>query len=140
MHVALKRVCFLMLLNSNFSIYFYQNTRIQRKAFVCKICFYYKLYIFSARTVHASYVIYYQVIEKYLTGGIGCFDKEGSPVRIERFGSLDVKGIFYSCRKHELEKKKLYDQEIALRILKAQSEKVSFMYMLLPLIGRWIIL
>ena len=80
-----------------------------------------------------------QVIKKYLTGGIGCFDREGCPVRIERFGSLDVKGIFYSCRKHELEKKKIYDQEVAEKMLRQQSEKVFIEFYYLCTLLLWFV-
>ncbi|KAF6029883.1 SEC14L2 [Bugula neritina] len=66
-----------------------------------------------------------KVIEKYMTGGIGCFDKEGLPVRFERFGYLDVKGMFYSSKKVDLEMKKLYDQEVALKVMRQQSEKLG---------------
>ncbi|XP_067934790.1 retinal-binding protein-like isoform X1 [Watersipora subatra] len=66
-----------------------------------------------------------EVVDKYLTGGIGCFDLEGCPVRIERFGCLDVKGIFYSCKKVELERKKCYDQEVTVQLLRKQSEKLD---------------
>jgi len=55
-----------------------------------------------------------------MTGGIGCFDKEGLPVRFERFGYLDVKGMFYSSKKVDLEMKKLYDQEVALKVISGQ--------------------
>jgi len=48
------------------------------------------------------------------------------PVRFERFGYLDVKGMFYSSKKVDLEMKKLYDQEVALKVMRQQSEKVSY--------------
>lgn len=66
-----------------------------------------------------------QVMNKYLTGGIACFDKEGSPVRVERFGLLDTKGIVYSCRMADLQKFKLQEQELCYRMMKQQSQKVS---------------
>ena len=70
-----------------------------------------------------------KVIKKYLTGGIGCFDKEGCPVRVERFGALDVKGVFYSCKKADLEKFKLQEQELAVKLMREQSLKVCIVYM-----------
>nr|UXK97102.1 retinal-binding protein [Haliotis fulgens] len=39
------------------------------------------------------------VLQKYLTGGFCGYDKEGSPVRVERYGRLDMKGIMFSCKK-----------------------------------------
>jgi hypothetical protein len=34
----------------------------------------------------------FQVIKNYLTGGFCGHDKEGSPIRVELYGHLDLKG------------------------------------------------
>lgn len=65
------------------------------------------------------------MVLKYVTGGLGCVDREGCPVRFERFGLLDTKGIYYAIRKAELEKFKLYEQEKAEEMMREQSEKVG---------------
>jgi len=46
-------------------------------------------------------------------------------VRVERFGDLDVKGVFYSCKKNVLEKFKIQEQELAVRLMKQQSAKTG---------------
>lgn len=45
-------------------------------------------------------------------------------MRVERFGCLDTKGIYYACRRSELEKFKMYEQEDAQKLMKEQSDKV----------------
>ena len=65
-----------------------------------------------------------QVVEEYLTGGFCGFDKEGSPVRVELFGYLDMKGIMYSSRKIDLEKTKILQCETTVRDWETQSKKV----------------
>lgn len=67
-----------------------------------------------------------QVLQKYFTGGFCGYDKEGSPVRIELFGYLDMKGIIYSTRKVDLEKTKLYQCETTVKDWAAQSVKVKW--------------
>ena len=61
---------------------------------------------------------------KYLPGGFAGFDREGSPLRIEAYGHLDVKGILYSVKKIDLEKTKMLLGEEVMLKLKTQSEKV----------------
>lgn len=61
---------------------------------------------------------------KYLTGGIAGFDLEGCPVRYERFGLLDTKGIYYSFKRADLEKFKLWEQELSQKMMRDQTEKV----------------
>ena len=59
-----------------------------------------------------------------MTGGDVGHDKEGSVLRIEPWGYLDMKGIMYSCKKSDLEKSKLLQCEKHLKDLEATSEKV----------------
>ena len=65
------------------------------------------------------------MLQHYLPGGFAGFDKEGSPVLIELFGSLDVKGLLYSSRKVDIEKTKLLLGERVMKLLDDQSEKVT---------------
>ncbi len=39
-----------------------------------------------------------QVLKQYLTGGFCGFDREGSPIRVELFGYLDMK-VFHDGQK-----------------------------------------
>lgn len=61
----------------------------------------------------------------YLAGGFSGYDKEGSPVKVELFGRLDIKGIVYSAKKVDLEKTKLLQCEKTVMDWKQQSEKVK---------------
>ena len=65
-----------------------------------------------------------QVLKKYLTGGFCGHDKEGSPVRVELYGHLDMKGLMYSAKKVDLEKTKLLQCELTVRDWQEQSGKV----------------
>ena len=64
------------------------------------------------------------MLKKYLTGGFCGHDKEGSPVRVELYGHLDMKGLMYSAKKVDLERTKLLQCELTLRDWKEQSKKV----------------
>lgn len=66
-----------------------------------------------------------EVLLKYMTGGIGCFDREGSPVRIEKFGNLDIKGMVHSCHPRDLERLKLYEMESVSLLMRQQSAKLG---------------
>ncbi|KAL3857236.1 hypothetical protein ACJMK2_011928 [Sinanodonta woodiana] len=66
-----------------------------------------------------------EVLQKYLTGGFSGYDKEGSPVRVELFGYLDMKGIMASVRKSDLEKSKLLQCEQTVQMWKEQSKKLG---------------
>ena len=69
-----------------------------------------------------------QVLLKYLPGGFAGYDREGSPLRIEAYGHLDVKGILYSVKKIDLEKTKMLLGEEVMLKLKMQSEKVVWQF------------
>ncbi|XP_025092683.1 retinal-binding protein-like isoform X2 [Pomacea canaliculata] len=64
-----------------------------------------------------------EVLKMYLAGGFSGYDKEGSPVKVELFGRLDIKGIVYSAKKVDLEKTKLLQCEKTVMDWKQQSEK-----------------
>ncbi|XP_050412466.1 retinal-binding protein [Patella vulgata] len=66
-----------------------------------------------------------EVLEKYLTGGLCGHDKEGSPVRIELYGKLDMKGLMYSAKKIDMEKTKLLQCEEIVQDWKEQSVKLG---------------
>lgn len=65
------------------------------------------------------------MLQKYLTGGFCGHAKDGSPVRIEPYGRLDMKGIMCSVKKSDLEKAKIQQCERTLRDWKAESKKVG---------------
>jgi len=66
-----------------------------------------------------------QVLQEYLTGGFAGHDKEGSPIRIELYGHLDMKGIMYSAKKVDLEKMKVVQCESTVRDWKKQTAKLG---------------
>ena len=65
-----------------------------------------------------------QVIQDYLTGGFCGVDKQGSPIRVELFGRLDMRGLMKSCRKSDLEKSKLLQCEQIKQMWQEESRKV----------------
>lgn len=60
-----------------------------------------------------------------MTGGMCGHDLEGSPVRVELFGHLDMKGLMYSARKTDMEKVKLKQCEGHVKDWKEMSQKVG---------------
>jgi len=66
-----------------------------------------------------------EVIAKFMTGGDVGHDKDGSVLRIEPWGHLDMKGIMYSCKKSDMEKSKLLQCEKHLKDLEEMSEKTG---------------
>ncbi|XP_041350512.1 retinal-binding protein-like [Gigantopelta aegis] len=66
-----------------------------------------------------------EVLQKYMTGGTCGHDKDGSPVRIELYGHLDMKGLMYSAKTVDLEKTKLLQCERHVRDWKQQSQKLG---------------
>ncbi|KAL8578702.1 hypothetical protein ACOMHN_045690 [Nucella lapillus] len=64
-----------------------------------------------------------EVLKRYLTGGFCGHDKEGSLVRVELYGHLDMKGLMYSARKLDLEKTKLLQCQHTLQDWEEQSTK-----------------
>ena len=70
-------------------------------------------------------MVYFQVLQKYLAGGLCGYDKEGSPVRVELFGYLDMKGLMYSATRTDLQKAKLQHCEMAREMCERQTKKVG---------------
>lgn len=66
-----------------------------------------------------------KVIQEYLTGGICGHDREGSPVRVEMFGYLDMRGLMASTRQSDLEKTKLLQCENIVKDWREQSKKMG---------------
>ncbi|XP_059168234.1 retinal-binding protein-like [Physella acuta] len=66
-----------------------------------------------------------EVLKKYMTGGQCGHDKDGSPIRVELFGQLDMKGLMYSARKVDMEKVKLKQCEGHLKDWQEMSLKLN---------------
>ncbi|XP_012939201.2 retinal-binding protein [Aplysia californica] len=66
-----------------------------------------------------------EVLKKYLTGGTCGYDKDGSPVRVELYGHLDMKGLMYSARKADMERVKLKQCEAHVRDWAVMSKKLN---------------
>lgn len=66
----------------------------------------------------------YQVIEKYVSGGMCGYDKEGSPIWYDVIGPLDPKGLLLSASKQDFLKTKIRHTEMLQRECRKQSEKV----------------
>ncbi|GFR58752.1 SEC14-like protein 2 [Elysia marginata] len=66
-----------------------------------------------------------EVLRKYMTGGSVGHDKEGSAVRVELYGRLDMKGLMYSCRRQDMEKFKLMQNEMLVKDWADMSRKLN---------------
>lgn len=66
-----------------------------------------------------------QVIQKYMSGGMCGYDREGSPVWYEIIGPLDAKGLLFSASKQDLIKNKFRDCEVLRHACDQQTEKVG---------------
>ncbi|XP_018771916.2 SEC14-like protein 2 isoform X2 [Serinus canaria] len=66
-----------------------------------------------------------EVIQKYMSGGLCGYDREGSPVRYEIIGPLDGKGLLFSASKQDLIKNKFRDCELLRLECEQQSEKLG---------------
>lgn len=73
-----------------------------------------------------------QVIEKYVSGGMCGYDREGSPIWYDVIGPLDPKGLLMSASKQDFMKTKIRHTEMLQRECRRQSEKVG-MFLLLSL-------
>ncbi|WAR03476.1 RALB-like protein [Mya arenaria] len=65
------------------------------------------------------------VVKRYLTGGFCGHDKDGSPIRVELYGHLDMKGLMASCRRSDLEKTKVMQCEWTVQEWKRMGEKLG---------------
>ncbi|KAM6986440.1 SEC14-like protein 2 [Aplochiton taeniatus] len=66
-----------------------------------------------------------EVIEKYVSGGMCGYDREGSPIWYDLVGPLDPKGLMLSTSKQSFMKKKVRDSELLRRECQRQSEKLG---------------
>uniref|UniRef100_A0A3Q3S1H9 SEC14-like lipid binding 7 n=1 Tax=Mastacembelus armatus TaxID=205130 RepID=A0A3Q3S1H9_9TELE len=66
-----------------------------------------------------------EVIEKYVSGGMCGYDKEGSPIWYDVIGPLDPKGLLLSASKQDYLKGKIKHTEKLRRECQLQSEKLG---------------
>uniref|UniRef100_A0A672GTJ2 SEC14-like protein 2 n=1 Tax=Salarias fasciatus TaxID=181472 RepID=A0A672GTJ2_SALFA len=66
-----------------------------------------------------------EVIEKYLSGGMCGYDREGSPVWYDVIGPVDPKGLFLSASKQDFIKSKIRDCEMLQKECNLQSERLG---------------
>uniref|UniRef100_A0AAZ3QXD8 SEC14-like protein 2 n=1 Tax=Oncorhynchus tshawytscha TaxID=74940 RepID=A0AAZ3QXD8_ONCTS len=66
-----------------------------------------------------------KVIEKYLSGGMCGFDREGSPIWWDVIGPVDPKGLFLSASKQDFIKSKIRDCEMLQKECDLQSERLG---------------
>lgn len=72
-----------------------------------------------------------QVIEKYVSGGMCGYDREGSPIWYDVIGPLDPKGLLLSATKQDFLKTKIRHTEMLRQECRKQSEKVIPILLLL---------
>uniref|UniRef100_A0A8C7PCZ5 SEC14-like lipid binding 8 n=1 Tax=Oncorhynchus mykiss TaxID=8022 RepID=A0A8C7PCZ5_ONCMY len=77
------------------------------------------------RKVVCFHCICVQVIEKYLSGGMCGFDREGSPIWWDVIGPVDPKGLFLSASKQDFIKSKIRDCEMLQKECDLQSERLG---------------
>ncbi|KAK3599065.1 hypothetical protein CHS0354_024391 [Potamilus streckersoni] len=65
------------------------------------------------------------VIKKYYTGGHIGYDKKGSPVWIDPFGLIDMRGILHSCKKKEVIRNKVWVVESFYKSFREELEKTG---------------
>ncbi|CAN9504456.1 unnamed protein product [Ophioblennius macclurei] len=66
-----------------------------------------------------------EVIEKYVSGGMCGYDREGSPIWYDLVGPLDPKGLMLSSTKQDFMKTKIRHTELLRRECQRQSEKLD---------------
>lgn len=66
-----------------------------------------------------------EVIEKYVSGGMCGYDREGSPIWYDLVGPLDPKGLLLSSTKQDFMKTKIRHTEMLRRECQRQSEKLG---------------
>lgn len=64
------------------------------------------------------------MIEKYLSGGMCGYDREGSPIWYDIIGPVDPKGLFLSASKQDFIKSKIRDCEALQKECSLQSQRV----------------
>ncbi|KAG9487162.1 SEC14-like protein 2 [Eleutherodactylus coqui] len=66
-----------------------------------------------------------EVVQKYLSGGLCGYDREGCPIWYDVIGPLDPKGLLFSASKQDLMKTKMRDCERMHQECRKQSEKLG---------------
>ncbi|KAM4615793.1 SEC14-like protein 2 [Polymixia lowei] len=66
-----------------------------------------------------------EVIEKYLSGGMCGYDREGSPIWYDVIGPMDPKGLFLSASKQDFIKSKIRDCEMLQKECDLQSQRLG---------------
>ncbi|CAL8250134.1 unnamed protein product [Boreogadus saida] len=66
-----------------------------------------------------------EVLEKYLSGAMCGYDREGSPVWYDIIGPMDPKGLFLSAAKQDFIKSKIRDCEILQKECDLQSQRLG---------------
>ncbi|XP_059214562.1 SEC14-like protein 2 [Centropristis striata] len=66
-----------------------------------------------------------EVIEKFVSGGMCGYDKEGSPIWYDVIGPLDPKGLLLSATKQDFMKTKIRHTELLQRECRRQAEKLG---------------
>ncbi|XP_034027033.1 SEC14-like protein 2 [Thalassophryne amazonica] len=66
-----------------------------------------------------------EVIEKYLSGGMCGYDRDGSPIWYDVIGPVDPKGLFLSASKQDFIKSKIRDCEMLQKECNLQSERLT---------------
>ncbi|CAG2186897.1 Retinal-binding protein [Mytilus edulis] len=66
-----------------------------------------------------------EVLDKYLAGGLVGQAKDGSTLRVELYGRLDMRGIMNSVKKSDLEKTKILHCEANIEDWKKRSEQTG---------------
>ncbi|KAF7648174.1 hypothetical protein LDENG_00160960, partial [Lucifuga dentata] len=66
-----------------------------------------------------------EVIEKYLSGGMCGYDREGSPIWYDVIGPVDPKGLFLSASKQDFIKSKIRDCEMLQEECSLQSQRLG---------------
>ncbi|XP_066507129.1 SEC14-like protein 2 isoform X2 [Hoplias malabaricus] len=66
-----------------------------------------------------------EVIERYVSGGMCGYDREGSPVWYDVIGPLDPKGLLMSASKQDFLRTKIRDSEFLRKECSRQSEKLG---------------
>lgn len=65
------------------------------------------------------------MIEKYLSGGMCGYDREGSPIWYDVIGPVDPKGLFLSASKQDFIKSKIRDCEMLQKECNLQTQRVN---------------
>ncbi|XP_062273451.1 SEC14-like protein 2 [Scomber scombrus] len=66
-----------------------------------------------------------EVIEKYLSGGMCGYDREGSPIWYDVIGPVDPKGLFLSASKQDFIKSKIRDCEMLQKECTLQTQRLG---------------